>query len=115
MDNSEMYVQDMMFLKNKPWYQSVLVLLRCWAIQLCVIREREAGLPTLEVGAIWQERGLFPTALLGTSPPGDGYVTVWREAGAMPEVWPSCLVPALMSGMRKQGQKNLCLWAILSL
>lgn len=44
-------------------------------------------------GCYLQEHGLSPTALLGASPPGDGYVGVWREAGAMLEAWPSCLVP----------------------
>lgn len=76
------------------------------AAYLCAIGERKAGLYALEVGAIWQEYRLSPTALLGTSPPGDGYVTVWREAGAMLEVWPSCSVPVPMNGMRKQGQNK---------
>lgn len=88
------------FLKNKPWYQRLHVLLVCGATYLCAIRERDAGLSTLQVGAIWQEHGLSPTALLGTSPSGDGYVSVWRED------WPSCLVPVPMSGVRKQGQNK---------
>lgn len=106
MDNSETYVQDTMFLKNKPWYQRVRVFLGCGATQVCATGEREAGLSALEVDAVWQHPtgGLFPTALLGTSPPGDGYVAVWREAGAVLEVWPSCLVPVLMSAVRKQRQ-----------
>lgn len=68
---------------ERTWYQRVQVFLVC-------NKGKEAGLSTLEVGAILQEHGLSPTSLLGTSPSGDGCVSVWREAGAMlssPPVW----------------------------
>lgn len=52
MENSESYVQNTTFLKDKPWYQRVHAFLVCGATYLWAVREREAGLSTVEVGAI---------------------------------------------------------------
>lgn len=108
MDNS--VVQDITFLKNKPWYQRVRVSLLCGATYLCAMRGK--------LGYLHWRWVLFcrnvDYLLLSTSPPGDGYVTCGEKQGQMLEVWLSCLVPVCTSGARKQRQ-NLCLWAVLSL
>lgn len=114
----QQYVQYIRFKEQTmvPKGRCFHVFLVCGATYLCAIREWEAGLSALEMGAILQQHGLSPIALLGTSPLGDGYVSVWREAGAILEVWPSCLVPVPTNGYEETGAKqNPCLWAVLSL
>lgn len=53
LENSESCVQDIMFLKNKPWYQRTCVFLLCRDnIPVYNKREREVGLSTPEVDVI---------------------------------------------------------------